>query len=43
MMVIANYDELKECVNKWLFINLFILFIYDGPQLIPCSVGWYVD
>ena len=45
MMVVANYDELKERVNKWLFIYLLIylfiyLFIYDGPQLIiQCSFG----
>ena len=28
-MVVANYDELKERVNKWLFIYLLTyLFIY---------------
>jgi hypothetical protein len=39
MMVIVNYGELRKCVNKGLFIYFIYLFIYDGPQLIPCNVG----
>jgi len=46
MIVVANYDELKEHVNKWLFVYLFTTVLslchVSSDMLISEYIGKYV-